>query len=254
MDLGLKGRRALVTAASKGLGRASAEQLIKEGANVYIASRDAKAIEDTGRSIHAIGWSAADVSRASAVEALVEAAVSKLGGLDILVVNAGGPPPGTFQSTTLEGWEAGFHLTLMSAVRLVKAALPHLKLSHQGRIIFITSIAVRQPIPNIVISNSLRGGVTGLAKTLSRELAPDGITVNCLAPDAILTDRTRQMAAARGVDIEEEIKRQAEASPMKRLGDPEEFGAACAFLCSRQAGYITGQTLGVDGGSLLGVH
>jgi 3-oxoacyl-[acyl-carrier protein] reductase len=139
-------------------------------------------------------------------------------------------------------------------VRLVKAALPHLKQSEQGRIVFITSIAVRQPIPNIAISNAMRGGVTGLAKTLSRELAPDRITVNCLAPDAILTDRTRQMAAARGADIEEEIKRQAQAAPMKRLGDPEELGAACAFLCSRQAGYITGQTLGMDGGSLLGVH
>jgi 3-oxoacyl-[acyl-carrier protein] reductase len=244
----------LVTAASKGLGRACAEELIKEGAKVYIASRDPKTIESTAHAIHATGWSATDVSKAGEVEALVEAAADRLGGLDILVVNAGGPPPGTFQTTALEGWEAGFHLTLMSAVRLVKAALPHLKQSEQGRIVFITSIAVRQPIPNIAISNAMRGGVTGLAKTLSRELAPDRITVNCLAPDAILTDRTRQMAAARGADIEEEIKRQAQAAPMKRLGDPEELGAACAFLCSRQAGYITGQTLGMDGGSLLGVH
>jgi 3-oxoacyl-[acyl-carrier protein] reductase len=254
VDLGLKGRRALVTAASKGLGRSCAEELIKEGAKVYIASRDAKAIEDAARAIHAAGWSATDVSKPGEVEALVEAAASKLGGLDILVVNAGGPPPGTFQSTELEAWEKGFHLTLMSAVRLVKAALPHLKESEQGRIIFITSIAVRQPIPNIVISNSLRGGVTGLAKTLSRELAPDRITVNCLAPDAILTDRTRDIARSRGLDPEEEIGRQGQAAPMKRLGDPEEFGATCAFLCSRQAGYITGQTIGIDGGSLLGVH
>jgi 3-oxoacyl-[acyl-carrier protein] reductase len=254
VDLGLKGRRALVTAASKGLGRSSAEELIKEGAKVYIASRDAKAIEDAARAIHAAGWSAADVAKPGEVEALVEAAASKLGGLDILVVNAGGPPPGTFQSTELEAWEKGFHLTLMSAVRLVKAALPHLKESEQGRIIFITSIAVRQPIPNIVISNSLRGGVTGLAKTLSRELAPDRITVNCLAPDAILTDRTRDIARSRGLDPEEEIRRQGQAAPMKRLGNPEEFGATCAFLCSRHAGYITGQTIGIDGGSLLGVH
>jgi 3-oxoacyl-[acyl-carrier protein] reductase len=254
VDLGLKGRRALVTAASKGLGRASAEELIKEGAKVYVASRDAKTIEETARAIHATGWSATDVSKPGEVEALVEAAASKLGGLDILVVNAGGPPPGTFQSTALESWEAGFQLTLMSAVRLVKAALTHLKQSDQGRILFVTSVAVRQPIPNIVISNSLRGGVTGLAKTLSRELAPDGITVNCLAPDAILTDRMRQLAASKGLDPEEEVIRQGQAAPMKRLGQPEEFGAACAFLCSRQAGYITGQTLGVDGGSLLGVH
>jgi 3-oxoacyl-[acyl-carrier protein] reductase len=254
VDLGLKGRRALVTAASKGLGRASAEELIKEGAKVYIASRDPKTIEETGRAIGAAGWSASDVSKAGVPEALVESAASKLGGLDILIVNAGGPPPGTFQTTDLESWEKGFQLTLMSAVRLVKAALPHLKGSEQGRIIFITSIAVRQPIPNIVISNSLRGGVTGLAKTLARELAADGITVNCLAPDAILTDRTRDIARSRGLDTEEEIRRQGQAAPMKRLGDPAEFGATCAFLCSRQAGYITGQTIGIDGGSLLGVH
>ncbi len=254
MDLGLKGRRALVTAASKGLGRASAEELIKEGAKVYIASRDPKTIEETGRAIGAAGWSASDVSKAGVPEALVESAASKLGGLDILIVNAGGPPPGTFQTTDLESWEKGFQLTLMSAVRLVKAALPHLKESEQGRIIFITSIAVRQPIPNIVISNSLRGGVTGLAKTLARELATDGITVNCLAPDAILTDRTRDIARSRGLDTEEEIRRQGQAAPMKRLGDPAEFGATCAFLCSRQAAYITGQTIGIDGGSLLGVH
>lgn len=254
MDLGLKGRRALVTAASKGLGRACAEEMIKEGAKVYIASRDPKTIEETGRAIGATGWKATDVSKAGEPEALVEAAANELGGLDILVVNAGGPPPGTFQTSALESWEAGFHLTLMSAVRLVKAALPHLKQSDQGRIVFITSIAVRQPIPNIAISNSLRGGVTGLAKTLSRELAPDRITVNCLAPDAILTDRMRQLAAARGLDPDEELKRQGQAAPMKRLGEPEEFGATCAFLCSRHAGYITGQTLGIDGGSLLGVH
>jgi 3-oxoacyl-[acyl-carrier protein] reductase len=137
---------------------------------------------------------------------------------------------------------------------LVRAGLPHLKKSNQGRIVFITSISVRQPLPNIALSNAMRGAVTGLAKTLSRELAPDRITVNCLAPDAILTDRTRQVAAASGADAEEWIKKQAAAAPMGRLGDPAEFGAACAFLCSKQAGYISGQTLGIDGGALLGVH
>jgi 3-oxoacyl-[acyl-carrier protein] reductase len=142
----------------------------------------------------------------------------------------------------------------MSAVRLVRAALGDLKQSGQGRIVFITSISVRQPIANLILSNSLRAAVTGLAKTLSREVAPDGITVNCLAPDAILTDRLRNLAAAGGGDPEERLKRRAAEAPMKRFGDPAEFGATCAFLCSRQAGYITGQTLGVDGGSLLGVH
>ncbi|MFI5284090.1 MAG: SDR family oxidoreductase [Candidatus Dormibacterales bacterium] len=254
MDLGLKDRRALVTAASRGLGRACAEALANEGARTFISSRDAKAIEATGRAMSAAGWLAADISKEGEPETLVEAAVAALGGLDILVANAGGPPPGTFQSTPLEGWDAAFQLTLMSAVRLVRAALPHLKRSDQARIVFITSISVRQPIPVIALSNSLRGAVTGLAKTLSLELAGDAVTVNCLAPDAILTDRIRNLAAAGASDPDEALKRRAAAAPMGRFGEPSEFGAACAFLCSRQAGYITGQTLGVDGGALAGVH
>ena len=254
MDFGLKGRSALVTAASKGLGRACAEALIGEGAHVFISSRDPVSIESTAKQIHAAGWLASDVSKPSEPEALVAAAIERLDGLDVLVVNAGGPPPGTFQSTPLEMWDVAFQLTLMSAVRLISAGLVYLKRSDQGRIVCITSVSVRQPIPNIALSNSLRAAVTGLAKTLARELAPDRITVNCLAPDAILTDRTRVLAIASGVDPEERIKQQAAAAPMGRLGDPAEFGAACAFLCSQQAGYITGQTLGVDGGALLGVH
>jgi 3-oxoacyl-[acyl-carrier protein] reductase len=252
VDLGLKDRRALVTAASKGLGRACAEALAAEGAQVFISSRDQASIEAAGTAIKAAGWAAADVSKEP--ESMVEQAREKLGGLDILVVNAGGPAPGTFQATSLESWEAAFNLTLLSAVRLVKSALPDLKKSDQGRIVFITSITVRQPIANLVTSNSLRAGVTGIAKTLSLELAPDGITVNCLAPNAILTDRIRQLAAAGGGDADEQLKRQAAATPMGRFGQPQEFGATCAFLCSRQAAYITGQTLGVDGGSLVGVH
>jgi 3-oxoacyl-[acyl-carrier protein] reductase len=254
MDLGLDGRRALVTASSKGLGRACAAALAAEGAKVFISSRDKSAIETTGKQIGAAGWLAADVSKPGDPEALVEAAVARLGGLDILVVNAGGPPPGTFQTTPLQSWDAAHQLTLMSAVRLVTASLPHLKESGQGRIVFITSITIRQPIPNIVLSNSVRAAVTGLAKTLSRELGRDAITVNCLAPDHILTDRVRNLAAAAGGNVEEQLKRQAAESPMGRFGDPSEFGAACAFLCARQAGFITGQTLGVDGGALVGVH
>lgn len=254
MDLGINGRKALVTAASKGLGRACAEALVADGAKVFISSRDPAAIESTGKAIGAAGWQAADMAKPGDPEPLVKAAVAKLGGLDILVVNAGGPPPGTFQTTPLESWDTAYQLTLMSAVRLVNASLPRLKESGQGRIVFITSISVRQPIPTITLSNSLRAAVTGLAKTLSRELARDAITVNCLAPDSILTDRIRQIAAATGADPEERIKQMAASAPMGRLGEPAEFGAACAFLCSRNAGYITGQTLGVDGGALLGVH
>jgi len=221
---------------------------------VFVSSRDAAAIEAAAGAFGAAGWLAADVSKPGEPEALVEAAVKKLGGLDVLVANAGGPPPGTFQTTPLEGWEAAFHLTLMSAVRLVRAALPHLKASDQGRVVFITSISVRQPIQSLVLSNSLRAAVTGLAKTLALELAADRITVNCLAPDAILTDRIRQLSSSGASDPEEALRRRAAAAPMKRFGDPAEFASACAYLCSRQAGYITGQTIGVDGGALAGVY
>lgn len=245
MDLGLAGRRALVTAASKGLGRACAEGLVAEGARVFISSRDPGRIEEAGQAIGAAGWLAADVAQSENVEALVQAACEKLAGLDVLVVNAGGPPPGTFESVAVEAWESTFQLTLMSAVHLVRLSLPYLKQSDQGRIVFITSITVRQPIPNLVLSNAFRAAVTGMAKTLSSELARDRITVNCIAPDAIRTDALRRLG-----DLGEMERR----APMGRLGAPEEVGAACVFLCSRQAGFITGQTLGIDGGSLAGVH
>lgn len=247
MDLGLKDRRALVTAASKGLGRACAETLIAEGARVFISSRNPEA---AAREIGAAGWLASDVSRPAEPERLVEAAADKLGGLDILIVNAGGPRFGTFQDVPVHAWEDAFQLTLMSAVRLVHSALPFLKRSDQGRIVFIGSVVVRQPIGSLALSNSLRAGVSGLAKTLSLELAEKRITVNTVAADAILTDRIRDMTGG----SEDALRMVAERKPMRRMGTPEEFAAACVFLCSRQAAYITGQTLGVDGGSLVGVH
>src|SRR5260370_9138783 len=198
MDLGLKGRSALVTAASKGLGRACAEALVSEGAEVFINSRDPVSIESTAKQINAAGWPAADVSRRGEREALVKAAITRLGGLDVLVVNAGGPPPGTFEGTPLEMWDVAFQLTLMSAVRLIRAGLPHLKRSEQGRIVCITSISVRQPIPTMALSNWMRAAVTGLAKTPARELAPHAITVTCVAPVATLTDRTPTLATPSG--------------------------------------------------------
>ena len=253
MDLGLKGRRALVTAASKGLGRACAHALAAEGAHVFISSRDGALLEKVAKDIGAAGWHAADVSVAGGPESAVEAAAAALGGLDILVVNAGGPPVANFQGASLDSWDAAHQLTLMSAVRLIKSALPHLQRSDQGRIVIVTSISVRQPLPQLILSNSVRAAVTGMAKTLSTEIGPDGITVNCLAPDAVLTDRIRHLAPA-GVDMEDYIKKSAERVPLRRMGDPDEFGATCAFLCSKQAGFITGQTIGVDGGTLIGVH
>ena len=245
MDLGLKGRKALVTAASKGIGRACAGALIAEGASVFIASRDAKAIAATAKEIGAAGSSSRDLSHDGDPEALVAEAIDTLGGLDILVVNTGGPPPGLFDSISLEGWDEAYRVVLLSAVRLVKAAVPHVRRSDHGRIVFITSVSVRQPIQRLVLSSSMRAAVTGLAKTLSEELASDRVTVNCLAPDAIRTPALERLG---------DLTAREARTPMKRLGDPAEVGAACAFLCSRQAAYITGQTLGVDGGSLVGVH
>ena len=247
MDLGLNGSRALVTAASKGLGLACASALAAEGSRVFIVSRDEKRLSEVEREIGAAGHLALDLAHPESGQRAVDAAVSALGGLDVLVCNAGGPPPGTFETTSLEGWDVGYQLTLMSVVRLCKAAIPHLKESGRGRIVNITSIAVRQPIGNLVLSNAFRSAVTALAKTLSAELGPFGVTVNNLAPGMILTDRIRQLYG----DNLEEV---ASANPMGRLGDPDELGATCAYLCSTQAGYITGQTVGIDGGALRGIY
>jgi 3-oxoacyl-[acyl-carrier protein] reductase len=247
MDLGLQDVRALVTAASKGLGRACAAALAAEGARVFIVSRDEERLRVAEREIGAAGHLAVDLSVPGAPERAVEAAAAALGGLDILVCNAGGPPPGTFESTAVDAWETGYQLTLMSAVRLSRAALPLLVDSGRGRIVNITSISVRQPIPNILLSNAFRSAVTAMAKTLAGEVAGRGVTVNNLAPGTILTDRVHQLYAGN-------LDQLAQTIPAGRIGDPDELGAACAFLCSRQAGYITGQTIGVDGGALRGVH
>jgi 3-oxoacyl-[acyl-carrier protein] reductase len=247
MDLGLQDTRALVTAASRGLGRACAKALAAEGARVFIVSRDEDRLRAAEQEVGAAGHLALDLSTPGAPERAVEAAVAALGGLDILVCNAGGPPPGTFESTAVDEWEVGYRLTLMSTVRLCKAALPQLVDSGRGRIVNITSISVRQPIPNILQSNAYRSAVTAMAKTLAGEVAGRGVTVNNLAPGTILTDRVHQLYAGN-------LEQLAQTVPAGRIGDPAEFGAACAFLCSRQAGYITGQTIGVDGGALRGVH
>jgi 3-oxoacyl-[acyl-carrier protein] reductase len=254
VDLGLKDRRAFVAAASKGLGRACAKALADEGARVFVSSRSEERISAAASDIGAAGWKTADVSKPGEPEAAVKEAISKLGGLDILVVNSGGPSAGTFESTPIDGWDTAHGLLLMGAVRLIHAALPQLKDSGHGRIVIITSVSVRQPIGNLILSNSIRAAVTNLAKTLSLEVGPHGVTVNCLAPDAILTDRIRELAGGDPAQVDRNIQASAQRAPMRRMGDPDEFGAMCAFLCSKQAGFITGQTIGIDGGTLVGVH
>ena len=258
MDLGLTGRKALVTGASKGLGYGCAQALIGEGADVFIVSHDEDRIRSAAEKLGAAGYLAADVSQAEACRRCVEEASRKLGGLDILVANAGGPPPGTFESTELESWETGWHLTLMSVVRLIKHALPALKASGQGRIVYLGSTSTREPIANILQSNAYRSAVVATLKTVAGEVAKDGVTVNHIATGNVMTDRITQLdeavAQRTGKSREEVTQDRLKNIPMGRLGNIEEYGAICAFLCSRPAGYITGQTIAVDGGMLRGVY
>jgi 3-oxoacyl-[acyl-carrier protein] reductase len=262
MDLGLYDSVALVTAASKGLGRAVALQLAQEGAHVAICARGEAHLAATAAEIRAeTGRQAlplpADVSDPAAAERLVEATVRQFGRLDVLVINAGGPPPGQFLDLAPEDWEAAAQLTLMSAVQLCYAAVPVMKARGAGSILAMTSITVKQPQPNLVLSNSLRLGVVGLAKTLADELAPFGIRVNAICPGWTRTARVDQLlrdrAERNGTTPDEEAARIAAAIPLGRMGTPEEFAAAAAFLVSPAASYVTGVSLLVDGGMYRGV-
>jgi 3-oxoacyl-[acyl-carrier protein] reductase len=264
MDFGLAGRVALVTAASRGLGFASAIALVAEGASVVICARGAKQLEQAASDLRAhlakdaqVETMAVDVSLPGAATELVERAIARFGRLDVLVNNAGGPPPGGFTKVGDEDWERAFQLTLMSAVRLIRAALPLLQASGQGRVINLVSTSVKQPIDDLVLSNALRAAVVGLAKTLSRELAGSGVTVNNVLPGIILTDRQRELrgadAARRGISFEIAIEEVGRSIPAGRVGQPEEVGALVAFLASAQAAYITGTSIQVDGGMIVGL-
>ena len=252
MDLGLKGCRALIAGASKGLGKACAKSLIGEGARVFICSRNREEIEGTAAEIKAEAYLDADVSRPEEVRRLVAKAIEVLGGLDILVTNAGGPPAGPFDKAPDKDWDIAYQLNLMSAVRLIREALPALKASGRGRIINLTGYGVKEPMTDLVVSDSVRAGVTVMAKTIASDLAPFGITVNNIAPGPIMTDRLIEILAARaknlGISVDEQFKRFAETIPVRRMGQPKEIGDLCAFLCSPQAGYLTGQAIVVDGG------
>ena len=258
MDLGLRDKVAIIMAASKGLGRACAEALAAEGARVTIGARGAQALEKTAQEIReATGGRVlavpTDVTRAEDMEAIVAATVREFGRVDILVNNAGGPPAGTFDSFGDAQWQAAFELNLLSTVRLIRLILPHMRKTGSGRIITIVSTSVKQPIDGLLLSNAIRSGVVGLAKTLSVELAPDNITVNNVCPGRILTDRLRQIyhineRVKQGVSEEAVLKEMAQSIPMGRVGKPEELGTFVAFLASQQAAYITGTTTQIDGG------
>jgi 3-oxoacyl-[acyl-carrier protein] reductase len=252
MDLGLRDCRAFVAGASRGLGLACAKALAGEGARVFVCSRDAGAIARAAAEIGAAGHAAADVSRPTEATRVVFEAVAALGGLDCLVTNAGGPPTAPFDKAGDGDWDIAYQLNLMSAVRLIREALPALKASGRGRIVNLTGYGVKEPISDLVVSDSIRAGVTVMAKTIASDLAPYGITVNNIAPGPVLTDRITEIVSARaksaGIPPDEQLKRFAQTIPVRRLGRPDEIGDLCAYLCSRQAGYLTGQTIVVDGG------
>jgi 3-oxoacyl-[acyl-carrier protein] reductase len=255
MDLQLTGKTALVLAASKGLGKACATALAAEGANVVIGARDPDRLNAAAGEIRAMGKGRVlavpvDVLQPSDAENIVAATVREFGQLDILINNAGGPPFGKFESFDESAWQSAFELTLLSAIRFCRLAIPHLRKTGNGRIINITSLTVLTYFPLSVLSTSLRMGVVGMAKMLSEELGPDHITVNNVAPGLILTDRVKDTLQPRpGVSEEELLAERARNIPLGRIGRPEELAALVAFLASPLAAYITGATIPVDGGA-----
>ena len=262
MDLGLTGKVVFVAAASKGLGRAIAEEFGREGAKVVMCSRDEAAISKAAREIAEATKAealpiAADLSKKEDCERFITTGLQKFGRMDVLVVNAGGPPPGRFEELEEAAWDKAYQLTLMSAVRLTKQALPELRKT-KGNVIFSTSTSVRQPTQylNLILSNALRAAVHGMLKTLSKDLAKDGIRVNAVQPGRIATDRLIQLdtdTAKRTGRTAEDVRREYETSgmiPLGRYGDPQEYAAAVVFLASQRASYITGVSLQVDGGML----
>lgn len=263
MDLGLQGKVALVLAASKGLGRASASALSHEGAAVTIGARHGELLARTAQEIEKDSGSRVlavpcDVRRPEDLEAIVTATVQEFGRLDILVNNAGGPPFGYFANFDDSAWQQAFELNLLSAVRLIRLVLPHMRQVRGGRIINIVSTSVKQSIDGLLLSNTIRPGVIGLAKSLSLELGSDNITINNVCPGRILTDRileslTVREKLARGMSVAEATSDQAQDIPLGRVGKPEELGALVAFLASSQASYISGTTIAVDGGLLRSV-
>jgi len=245
MDLGLRDRRALVLGASSGLGRAVAAALVAEGARVAICSRNKARIEAAARELGAQVGLSCDLTTPGAATSLVDAARQRLGGLDILVTNTGGPPKGRFEDVTVEMWHQGFQSLWLSAVDAIRAALPGMRQQRWGRILLVTSTAAKEPIPGLTVSSGLRAGLLGLMNSLAPEVAEDGVTVNALLPGYTATARITELG------IPEETL--AEHIPARRLGRPEELGAMAAFLASEQAGYVTGQAIAVDGGFIRGL-
>jgi len=247
MDLGLAGRTAIVCGASSGMGLAVAEAFAAEGANVAMFARRREVLEREAERVGALAVQG-DLTIPQHLERLVQATVGAFGGVDVLVLNGGGPPPGSAESLTAHAIEEAVGLLLTPHVTLVDRALPHLRESGRGRIVAIESSSVREPLANLALSNVVRPGVVGWLKTLARELGPDGITVNTIAPGRIDTDRLRSLYGAGGPPSTE-----LEHVPARRLGTPAEIAAVVAFLASDRAGYVTGTVIPVDGGLTRGL-
>ncbi|MFE4714149.1 SDR family oxidoreductase [Paenibacillus sp. NPDC056722] len=259
MDLNLTSKTVFIAASSRGLGKASALELAKEGANVMLSGRNEEELKLAKEELQQVAagqveYVLCDITKPEQLKAAVLRTVDLFGTIDILINNAGGPPAGTFEKFTDEDWTQAFELTLLSYVRLIREVLPYMKNSRAGRIINLTSSSVKQPIPGLLISNTFRLGVMGMAKTLSIELAPYNILVHTVAPGRIATDRVRTLdeikANQTGVPIEQVEADSRKTIPLGRYGKPEEFGKVVAFLASEASSYMTGSTVLVDGGMI----
>lgn len=263
MDLGLKGKVAFVAAGSKGLGRAIAEELAAEGVLLALNARGEEALNATKNDIvKTCGVDVlalpGDVANPAAVDAMIAAAIAHFGRIDILVTNAAGPPSGAFETLSPDTWKSAVDTTLLSVVSLTRGILPGMKERRWGRIINVTSIAVKQPVHGLMLSNSLRSAVTGFAKTLANETATFGVTVNNILPGYTRTDRVEDLSAAtaarENITQGEVVARWESEIPIGRLGEPREFAALAAFLASERASYITGASIAVDGGWIRGLY
>ncbi|MGH1490363.1 MAG: SDR family oxidoreductase [Acidimicrobiales bacterium] len=246
MDLGLAGKRALIAGASSGLGLGCAQALAAEGATVAIGSRSKERIDAAAATIDGAIGIVGDVSTMEGAVGFVNDGVEALGGIDILIANAGGPPIGNFASTDLEAYSEALNLNLLSTVGMVHTAVPHMKEQGWGRIVAITSISVRQPMEILILSNTARAGVTGFLKTVATEVGRDGITVNSLQPGSHATDRLVNA----GIDLEAAAK----GTPTRTIGTAEDFGKIATFLCSDAAKFVTGSAIAVDGGAYAGLQ
>jgi 3-oxoacyl-[acyl-carrier protein] reductase len=261
MDLNLKGKNALVVASSKGLGKAIAAQLAREGANVMITSRNEEKLQAVKAELQQLGggnvaYHQADITKSGDIQSLVQAVRDTYGTIDILINNAGGPPGGTFRDFKDEDWQQAFELNLLSYIRMIREVLPLME-DRGGRIINIASSSIKQPIPGLILSNTFRLGIVGLTKTLAQELAAQNILINTVAPGKIATDRVAHLdqlkAEGEGVSVDQVIQQSEAGIPLNRYGRPEEFANVVTFFVSEANTYMTGQSFLVDGGMVKAI-